>query len=264
MIIPPLVSIIIPTRNRLLLLQRSIDSVNRQTLKNLEIIIVDNAAETPLKAEQLKSDIPLSIYRSEEMLLLPSSRNFGALHANGEFISFLDDDDEILPEKLARHMQAFKANPSLDFVFGNTRQVGPNGETIQISRGSADLVAFLRWRFIHTNALTIRKKVFDQLKYCPNMSTYEDVELIGRLMLSHQGQHVDEVHALWYRDNRPDQLTRRNYRRSYENWARLCEQFDEIICSDRSARRYYHRKMAILSMMFGDLRQFVYSALRIF
>ncbi|MEM8772097.1 MAG: glycosyltransferase family A protein [Pseudomonadota bacterium] len=259
----PLVSVVIPTRHRLDLLQRAINSVNNQHYANIDIIVVDNASDAPLCRTQLSSQRPLKVVRTETMKLLPSTRNFGAAHSKAPFISFLDDDDEILPCKLSSHMQAFSVDPSLDYVYGDTRQVSTNGDTIMMSSGPIDLVHFLHWRYIHTNALTLRRSVFDALQYSADMSTYEDIEFTARLMRAYKGHHIKQVHAVWNRDNRPDQMTRRNYRRAYENWGRLCDRFDDIISADKGLRRFYHRKMLALSVMFGDLRQAMISMRKI-
>lgn len=251
----PLVSVVIPTRNRVRLLQRAIDSVDSQDYSNIELIIVDNAAEEPLRAEALTTSRPIRVVRTPEMLILPRSRNFGASFARGEFISFLDDDDQLMPSKTSSHVSAMMADPGLAFAYGDTRQVGPNGVTIQVASGPAEIVPYLHHRYIHTNALTIRRTVFESLRYSEDMSTYEDVEFAGRLLLSHRGVHVPEVHALWYRDNRPDQMTRRNWRRAHANWKRLCSRFHDVIVTDRDLRRFYHRKMLILALMFRDVPQ---------
>jgi len=258
----PLVSVVIPTRNRLALLQRAIDSVEAQTYPNVEIVLVDNHADVPLTRDQIKSSRPITIARTPTKLLLPLSRNFGADRANGEFVSFLDDDDEIMPGKIEAHVAAFASDPTLGYVYGNTRHIGPDGSTLVVASGPPELVPFLRWRYIHTNALTLRKSVFDALRYNSEMSTYEDVEFTARLIRGHKGAHIPDVHAKWYRDNRPDQITRPNYRRAYDNWRRLCRLLDDVIASDRDLRRFYHRKMFVLSVMYADVAQAGWSLLR--
>jgi glycosyltransferase involved in cell wall biosynthesis len=161
----PLVSVVIPTRNRLALLQRAIGSVEAQTYPNVEIVVVDNHADDPLTHDQIRTSRPITIARTPTKLLLPLSRNFGADHASGEFISFLDDDDEILPSKIASHVASFLRDPELSFVYGNTRHIGPDGETLVVAGGPPELVPFLRWRYIHTNALIPLSGMIDSC--CP-------------------------------------------------------------------------------------------------
>lgn len=106
----PLVSTIIPTViGREDLLERACISVKQQTYPNIEIIIV------------------------KEGLSAPEQRNVGIARAQGDFIAFLDDDDEWLPEKIERQMAIMERHPecplvichSLDLRFGKRRVSSP-------------------------------------------------------------------------------------------------------------------------------------------
>jgi hypothetical protein len=66
-------------------------------------------------------------------------------------------------------------------------------------------------------------------------------------------RHVDRLHAIWYRDGRPDQMTNKNYRKSYENWKRLCEEFRPELVSRAELRKFYFKKMLLLSLRFMDV-----------
>jgi glycosyltransferase involved in cell wall biosynthesis len=98
----PKISIIIPTYNRELLLRPAIQSVLNQTFQDFEIIVVDDASDVPTQ-ELLSSfeDIRIRLIRHDHNKGEAASRNTGIVNANGEFLAFLDDDDEWLPDKLA-------------------------------------------------------------------------------------------------------------------------------------------------------------------
>lgn len=103
----PLVSAIIPTCNRPILVCRAIQSVLNQTYKNIEIVVVVDGPDkdTVASLEQFRESpvrivaLPLSVGGSE-------ARNIGVRESRGEWIAFLDDDDEWLPEKTARQLKA--------------------------------------------------------------------------------------------------------------------------------------------------------------
>ncbi len=101
----PLVSVIIPTIRRPLLVQRAIASVRAQTHRELEIIVVIDGPD-PATAEALSTlDEPrLQIIQNPRSLRAGGARNAGARIAKGEWIAFLDDDDEWLPQKLERQL----------------------------------------------------------------------------------------------------------------------------------------------------------------
>jgi glycosyltransferase involved in cell wall biosynthesis len=99
---PPLVSVVITTFNRSALVGRAIESVLRQTLDDLELIVVDDCSTDDTMDVVSRIDDPrLSLVRHEVNLGLAEARNSGIRRARGRFVSFLDDDDAWLPEKLA-------------------------------------------------------------------------------------------------------------------------------------------------------------------
>lgn len=116
----PKVSVIIPTYNRAhLLLPRAVKSVLNQTFTDFELIIVDDASTDNTK-EVVESfnDSQIRYMRHEQNKGGGAARNTGIEKARGEFIAFLDSDDEWMKEKLERQIAAFsQANPRIGFIF---------------------------------------------------------------------------------------------------------------------------------------------------
>jgi glycosyltransferase involved in cell wall biosynthesis len=105
-----LVSAVIPTRNRPELLVCAVRSALRQTWRYLEVIVVidgpDPATESALAAI---GDTRVRSLVMDEPCGGSMARNAGARAARGEWIAFLDDDDEWLPDKIERQMAAVRA-----------------------------------------------------------------------------------------------------------------------------------------------------------
>jgi len=103
------VSVIIPTYNRDRFISRAILSVISQTYRDFELIIVDDASTD-------NTTEVVSKFRDERICYIQQSlnrgasatRNEGIKLANGSLITFLDDDDEWLPEKLEKQINKFK------------------------------------------------------------------------------------------------------------------------------------------------------------
>lgn len=116
-----LVSIVIPCYNSEAFVARAIDCALDQTYRNCEIILVDNnSSDGTLKLLQsYAANYPDKINVFEESKRgAPAARNKGLKEAKGEWIQFLDSDDEILPDKVLNQMKVAENN-DFDLIVGN-------------------------------------------------------------------------------------------------------------------------------------------------
>lgn len=115
-----LVSVVIPTHNRADLLPRAIDSVLNQTYSNFEIIVVSDGStdntEEVVKSYSVKDSrirfIGYSPARGGNI-----ARNTGIEAANGEYVAFLDDDDEWMTEKLEKQVELLNRDDEVGLVY---------------------------------------------------------------------------------------------------------------------------------------------------
>lgn len=246
------ISVVIPSRNREELLKRAIASVEMQG-HFIEVIIIDNMSDKPIIHDLQDQRSKLRLIRNEEVMSAAQNRNIGINAAIGDIICFLDDDDEYLPGKFDSIVEALTADETLDFVYASTVIKGPNNRVIGVASGPCEINNYLLWRYIHCNALAVRKSVFSTHMFDENMGTYEDVKFVGDLIKHFHGAQIEGEHAIWYRDGRSDQLTKRNFSRSKLNWKILCVTFKTEIDANRYLRALYYRKMAILFLISFDL-----------
>src|SRR5665213_1350208 len=111
--IQPLVSVIVPTRDRVQILRAAVASVLRQSATNFELIVVDDASTdgtSSYLAELATMDKRVRVVRNAAPKGGAGARNEGISHARGEWIAFLDDDDEWLPNKIRRQLETLAAN----------------------------------------------------------------------------------------------------------------------------------------------------------
>lgn len=100
-----MVSVIIPALNRVELLGRAVRSVLRQTHSNLELIIVDDGSRGDVRGALSEfRDAKLSYHRRESNLRISAARNSGIHLSKGEYIAFLDSDDEWTDRKLTSQL----------------------------------------------------------------------------------------------------------------------------------------------------------------
>jgi glycosyltransferase involved in cell wall biosynthesis len=126
--INPTVSIILPTYNRLEYLQRSIGSVLGQTYQDWELIIWDDGSADGT-GDFCKSLADKRIqYFTQENHGMSYALNRAIERSKGEFVAFLDDDDEWLENKLECQLALLKPNKEIDMIFGNFENYYENGK----------------------------------------------------------------------------------------------------------------------------------------
>lgn len=130
----PVVSIIIPTRNRAAMLREAIESVRTQTYAAWELIVIDDGStdETPQMMESLtRLDARIRFVR-QVSAGVSKARNAGIQQARGRYVAFLDDDDLFLPQKLAIQVAALECQPTLGFVYSQTEWVDRTGTRLSL------------------------------------------------------------------------------------------------------------------------------------
>jgi glycosyltransferase involved in cell wall biosynthesis len=115
----PVFSVIIPTHNRAAIVGRALRSVAAQTFTDYEVIVVDDGStdSTPEYLQTLRGPRYRSI-RNDRSLGVSGARNRGIGAATGQWIAFLDDDDELRPQALAALYGRLTSSPQLDFLWG--------------------------------------------------------------------------------------------------------------------------------------------------
>jgi glycosyltransferase involved in cell wall biosynthesis len=118
MTLRPLISVVIPTWNRVHFVHEALGSVLAQTLIDLEAIVVDDGSDDGT-AEWAKTvdDLRVRFLRQSNQGA-GAARNHGVQQAKGQYIGFLDSDDLWLPDKLQLQINFLHAHPEVDMVFG--------------------------------------------------------------------------------------------------------------------------------------------------
>ncbi|MGK7957036.1 MAG: glycosyltransferase family 2 protein [Crocosphaera sp.] len=182
-----LVSVIIPTYNAESTIVETIQSVQNQTFKDLEIIIIDDGSQdnTISILSNLKEKC-LSIYPSAHQGV-SSSRNLGITKAQGKWIAFLDADDLWTTDKLEKQVQALQNNPQAKISYSWTSFIDEKGQLLWDGKplyfeGNVYKELLIE-NFIASgsNALIEKEAIMGVGKFDPNLTIGEDWEFYVRL-----------------------------------------------------------------------------------
>lgn len=197
----PLVSVIIPVYNRAELLPRTLKSVVSQTYKDIEIIVVDDGSTEDIKSVvDIFNDSRIKYIKHSKNEGLSKARNTGMKIARGDFIAFLDSDDEYLPEKIEKQVRFLEKNRDIDVVYCKALEEKMNG--IYYLRSTVGW----KW-FVWTQQIMIKKDVIEKIGFFDEkFPALEDVDYLYRLRKDCTFGFIDEPLMIYH--NTPGSLSK--------------------------------------------------------
>lgn len=186
------VSAVIPCFNCAITLARAVESVDQQTARPVELILVDDAStdHTLAMCRELSEQYPkgwIKIIALPTNMGAADARNAGWDAARGEFVAFLDSDDCWHPDKLRCQYGFMEKNPLVDvsghdFAYGNRQQQSAHRPGIK----SAEAKTLFPWQVVLKNpfvtpSIMVKRRI--QLRFDPGVRHMEDHLLLMRLAL---------------------------------------------------------------------------------
>lgn len=200
----PLVSVLLPTYNSSSYLRQSVESILRQTYKNFELIVVDDASEDGTAAV-------LDDFDDSRIVRITFDKNQGIVNAlntalrraKGSYVARMDADDIAKPDRLLCQVDFLEKHPDVVIVgtwiqgFGRLRR--PYIHRYPVANGEIQSSQYFENPFAHPSVM-IRLSVFDKLgkPYCPAFPYVEDWELWGRVFEFGKAANIPEE-LLFYR-----------------------------------------------------------------
>ncbi len=206
------VSIIIPTYNRAHIVARAIESVLQQSYKHFELIVIDDGS-TDDTAIQLKSFIEnKSIqFHQKDNAGVASARNFGVSKSRGQWLAFLDSDDEWLPHKLQDQIDFLMAHRHLRIVYGEETWIR-NGVKVNQKKhhkksGGHIFEKCLEQCLIAPSSVLLERKLFDELNgFDESFIVCEDYDLWIKISSQYEIGFIEHPLILKY-GGHEDQLS---------------------------------------------------------
>jgi glycosyltransferase involved in cell wall biosynthesis len=201
----PFFSVIIPAYNAAHHIVDALTSVLAQTINNYEIIVInDGSPDTAQLEKELEPYLADVVYIARPNGGPAAARNTGIRAARGEYIAFLDSDDQWVPTHLAQMMEVLQRDPTLDLVYGdavNFGDVAEEGTTTMGVNPSEGLATFeslvlCKCTVVGSTVVARRQRLIDAGLFDESFVHGEDFDLWVRL--AYRGGRIDyrkHIHA---------------------------------------------------------------------
>lgn len=248
-----MVSIVIPTYNRRKVISRSIDSCLNQTYRDFEIIISDDHS-TDGTIEYVKEK-----YADSDKIIFCSSatgekganaaRNAGIRAANGEYIAFLDSDDQLTMTSISDRLAVFEMHPDVDMVYGDVTYDNRLHRFDKMQNYNARKYLLRELSLCIFPSIMVRKSVFIDMPLLDiEFRSWQDDDFAVQLMLHNKKMyHCGKVVARIHKDN-PGITS--NYSNLYEGCKRIVNKYAREIASETSFGRVLAWRLRVLCNWF--------------
>ena len=229
----PLVSAVIPTRNRPELVRRAVRSALDQTYPNLEVVVVvDGPDPATVEALHTLHESRLRVIALAENVGGSEARNIGAREAAGDWIAFLDDDDEWLPNKIDLQMSAAHQAQKLPIIIASQYiERGDKGDIVRpqnFQRQGQPISEYLfceipairpRQGFPQTSTLLTQKSLLAEIQFTRGLRRNQDSDWLLRAVPKAGGvlHFVPSVLAIFHNPQDNGRISRNlDWRDSYD------------------------------------------------
>ena len=192
------ISVIIPVYNYAHTIERAISSVVKQLDKQSELIVIDDGSTDNslqvISRIQEELNNPQIIIESKQNSGAAHTRNYGAQIARGNYLIFLDADDELNDGAISAIRAHIKNNPHTFMIIGSHNSILPNGKSKLHRASSIPKSAFQRVKgylidksiSISNGASAIRSDVFKKIKYPEKFRNSEDIPVFAKILANYE------------------------------------------------------------------------------
>jgi len=230
----PIVSVVIPTYERPLLVERAVKSALGQTLRDIEVIVVTDGPETITQAALSKiNDSRLRIVSLHSHQGANAARNRGIAEAQGEWSAFLDDDDEWLPTKLQEQLAVAcntKAEYPIISCFILARETSKESVRADRLPGPREMLSeflcvdnpFRPRGIITTSTVLAKKKLFEKVAFSNNLSQLQDLDWVLRAAATPgvKVEFVPRILLIWHVEEERKRIGNATNWRGMLSWIR--------------------------------------------
>lgn len=258
-----LVSVVVPTYNRAEMIGDALESIYHQDYRPIEVVVVDDGSTDDTektvaawKDRHCQDSFDLRYLRQKNQGGNPA-RNYGISVAKGDFVAFLDSDDEWLSEKLSEQISVFKANPNTGAVYCGVRHINAaTGEITepagrQYPSGKIFDQIIIRDVTSPTSAYMIRREVFERVgDFDVTLQARQDWDMWIRIASKYRIDCVPKA-LVNYREH-PGERTASDPTKEMKAYSRIMEKYQDLREAQswtvrRAAESAYYKRMGRVS-----------------
>lgn len=229
-----LVSVIIPAHNAARFIDRALISACKNTEVDVDIVLVDDRSTDATVAVAARCGAPIRVIANSGTGA-SAARNTGLEHAHGQFIQFLDADDELAPGKLDIEVGHLGSN-RLDVVFGDWRHCFEVGDCSALGPvvearppGTNILDAALSGWWLPCHSLLYRRSVLESLRWNDSLEAAQDRLFLLEVLISLDTPcYLPGCRSIYWRHQGPS-ISTVNLRRWTENHAAALREVERIL-----------------------------------
>lgn len=246
-----LISVYLPTKDRVDLLRVAVESVLCQSWSELELIVIDDGSSdgTPAYlADLVRREPRVAVIRHDTPQGAPRSRNEAILRSRGEFVTGLDDDDEFLPERLRAFVDfwAFMTSHGYSPAFVYAQDVVVRSPTVRYvwrKAGQAMAEDMYSGNYVGNQVFAPRQHYIDAGLFDERLSAWQDLEFYLRMLKKYGTAYLLDM-ATYVFNNAP-----RDDRITNKGREKIMSAYRTVASAHADSRR---RRERLLLQVFSD------------
>lgn len=236
------------------IVERAVRSILNQTFSDIEVLVVDDNAPDSEYSKELKK-----LCKNNNITYLTqnankgacSARNYGIKYASGDYIGFLDDDDEWMPEKISKQLAGFEKNPNAGLVYcrGNiineetNKIIGIyNENNIKTNLSFQDMLT--KDYIGSTSQPLVKKECFEKVGgFWEEQPARQDYEMWLRISQEYPIAGIEDI--LFIHNMHEGEQISRNFDKSYRGYKNILHRYKD------SYKKYARAKKSIVKTLCG-------------
>jgi glycosyltransferase involved in cell wall biosynthesis len=196
----PLVSVVTPVFNMGDTLQRAFESLKAQTGRWQSIIVDDGSTDdTPRVIEAIARD-PRVLRAHTEKRGIGAALNTALDMAAGDFVAFLDADDEYMPNHLSSHLTAMSEHPEVDIFWGGLEVIADSLDDLLVPDVEAGFGFISIHQCVTQGTMFVRRHVFETVRFAEDRQCWHDYDFLQRAKGRFNVRRLNEPTYRYYRN----------------------------------------------------------------